>query len=231
MSRLSQTLLRAGVDVAAPLRGSWRLPDASQPPAPAPEAEMLRLYYAVQALQAADRPIVVQFVAAHAGAGTSTLARGFAAAAAAECGRPVLLLSCDDGCGPAPLARALRAGLPLAEATRAVPGSAHLRRAALGPAAHPLQGMTAAEVGSLLDALRRECGVTVIDSPAASAAPDSLALSRFCDGTLLVVQAEATPGSDVAALKAEIERMGGQVIGAVMNRRRRSGPAWLHASR
>jgi Mrp family chromosome partitioning ATPase len=85
-----------------------------------------------------------------------------------------------------------------------------------------------AAMGHLSDELRVRFAVVVLDCPAAATAPETLSLSRHCDGTLLVVQAERTRSQAVALARDGIERFGGQVIGTVFNRSRRL-PRWLTA--
>ena len=222
---MSEAVLRRGLGAQArPILTRHPEPRNAPPPLP----EIARLYYAIEALRTPDRPMVVQFVAANPGEGTTTLARGFADMAAAERSRSVLLVECGsarDADSPAPsLVDAFEAGLPLMLASSPVAGSPNLRRASLS--ARKLPGLPAERLGQLVEALRRDHAVTVLDSPAATTAPEAIAISRFCDGSVLVVRAEATRGDAVEALRTGVERMGGQVIGAVLNRRRRT-PRWL----
>ena len=56
--------------------------------------DFVQLHYAIEALRSEDRPIVLQFMSAGAGDGTSTVAAGFAAVAASERPGGVLLVCC-----------------------------------------------------------------------------------------------------------------------------------------
>jgi Mrp family chromosome partitioning ATPase len=67
-------------------------------------------------------------------------------------------------------------------------------------------------------ALRAAADWVVIDAPAAQRTRAGLAFVSQADGVVLVVKAEETPASDVAALRQDIEAHGGQVLGVVMNR-------------
>ncbi|MBV8651894.1 MAG: hypothetical protein JO255_10545 [Alphaproteobacteria bacterium] len=72
--------------------------------------------------------------------------------------------------------------------------------------------------------------MVVLDCPATTEHPDSAALARHCDGTVLVVRAEGVRQAVIRASKLGIERMGGQILGVVLNRRRKYIPEWLYRS-
>lgn len=192
--------------------------------------EFARLFYAVEALRAGDRPVVLQFAGAAGAAGATTVASGFARAAAAGHSRPVLFLDGRLDAAPGPqvgLIEACRQGRPLAAAVAAVEGVPNLRWGRLARQGVGAAGRDAADIRALLDLARRDHPVTVLDSPGLGASPVSAALSRFCDGTVLVVQAGRTKAAAVRAARAEVERFGGQVVGAVLNRHREAAPHWL----
>jgi Mrp family chromosome partitioning ATPase len=50
--------------------------------------------------------------------------------------------------------------------------------------------------------------------------PEATALARHCDGSVLVVAAGKTSQSEIGAARRQIERVGGQVVGLVLNRER-----------
>jgi Mrp family chromosome partitioning ATPase len=54
-----------------------------------------------------------------------------------------------------------------------------------------------------------------------------LALARFCDGTVLVVEAETTSRQSVDETKQALERFDGQIIGVVFNHYKSYIPRWL----
>jgi hypothetical protein len=192
--------------------------------------EFERLFYAVEALRAGDRPVVLQFTGVAGAEGVTTVASGFARAAAAGHSRPVLFLDGHLGAatGPGPgLIEACRQGRPLAACLAAVEGLPNLRWGRLARGSVGVAGRDAAEIRALLDLARQDHPVVVLDSPGVGVSPVSAALSRLCDGTVLVVQAGKTKAAAIRAAKAEIERFGGQVVGAVLNRQREAAPRWL----
>lgn len=70
----------------------------------------------------------------------------------------------------------------------------------------------------LVGVLRREFDVILIDGAPMEMYADSSYLAPRADGVILVVQAETTPlGSPVISLR-ELERVGAQVLGAVLNK-------------
>lgn len=66
-------------------------------------------------------------------------------------------------------------------------------------------------------ALRRISEWAVIDAPALALSPLGLQYARMADGVVLVVRAETTPASEVAALRAGLEAAGAVILGVVLN--------------
>lgn len=207
-------------------------PDA-QEPGQLPR-EYLELYQAVEAQRTDDRAIVVQFIGALGGEGTTTVASGFARAAALATGaHAVIYIDCDRvDCGAAPgslppsLVEAFLTEMPPSAGIMLARNAAGLSWAWLGAVDDSGPRCSPAAMGHLFDELRARFAVVVLDCPAAAEAPEALSLARHCDGTLLVVQAERTRTQAVAAARDSIEQFGGQVIGTVFNRARRL-PRWL----
>jgi len=214
-------------------------------------ADFVQLHYAIEALRSEARPVVLQFVSAGAGEGTSTVATGFAAVAASERPGAVLVVSCGEPAanvaradagrgfvaGAGPGATGAPAGLPsLIEAAAAGQAAsaavwrdgahAGLLRARLGMSAHPLMEIGSDALRRLLNGLGERYATVVLDCAPASS-PDSAALSRHCDGTVLVVRAGVARVSAVRQAHVAVERAGGHVVGVVLNRRRRALPPWL----
>lgn len=190
--------------------------------------EILRLFYAIQATNADSRPIVLQVLSSVQGEGTSTVASGLARVAA-EHGASVLLLDAGyhaDSRYPAVIEVSCSSG----HIDNAVRSSFHQRLFLARLAGEPesLRSFAAADLFSLLQELKQQYSFVVLDCPPTTKSPDSLALSRCCDGTILVVRAEITRRAVVTAAKDAIERFGGHVIGLVLNRRHMYIPSWLY---
>jgi Mrp family chromosome partitioning ATPase len=198
--------------------------------------ELIRLFHATNAMNAEFRPFVLQFVASTPGEGTSTMAAGYAMIAAAERAKSVLLVDCraapadsDFYNEPPTLIRAFKETRATDAAIQPIPALNGLAVARLARSPNPLLEIDGAELRMLFDVTKRRYPIIVLDCPAASVAPDSLALTQYADGTVLVVRAESTRRPVIAATKEAIDRFGGQVIGAVFNRRRMYIPGWLYS--
>lgn len=197
----------------------------------------VQLYYAIEARRTSAMPLVVQFIAPTARTGASTVASGYARVAADDCAQPVLYIDCNGSptklrgrsVQPAPsptLYDMLRRGLPLSEAIAPARDSKNLLWARLGPGERPLLALGGDRMQSMLDMLRADYPVIVLDTPPADA-PESAAVSRYCDGSVLVVAAGRSRQWEIENAKALLERLGGQTVGVVLNRERSVLPRWL----
>ncbi len=206
-------------------------PDAAGEP---PDAQILFLLHAITSLNQQHRPFVLQIIAALPGEGTTRVAAALADAAARETGLPVLLLDCSPAAGETTVPEAARSP-SLVDAFRDSASSETALRS-LGPnlvlarlsnAASGVVGMPPEDLQLMFGALRQRFAMVVLDCPAALSSPAAVGLARYCDGTALVVRAEATPRAAVLQTRTIIDRLGGQVVGVVLNRRRSHLPDWL----
>ena len=192
--------------------------------------EFVRLFFAIEARRVAEQGragepdgLVVQFIAAEPGAGTSTIAAGYARVAAAERLQPVLYVDCrgtdcpNAACDRPSLIESFLGDCRPNQAVAPVEGVPNLVRARFSADIHPMLDIGGAQIGPLLRALRRDFSVIVLDCPPASHA----------DGTVLGAAARATRAPDLRAARETIEQLEGQVIGVVFNRARRAVPRWL----
>lgn len=196
----------------------------------------VQLYYAIEARRTSAMPLVVQFISPTAGTGSSTVASGYARVAADDCAQPVLYIDCNAS-QPKPrrgrselqaptLSDALRRGLPLTESITPIRDSKNLMWARLGLGERPLLALGGDRLQSMLDMLRANHPVIVLDTPPAES-PESAAVSRYCDGSVLVVAAGRTKQWEIENAKSLLERLGGQTVGVVLNRERTVMPRWL----
>ncbi|PPQ25763.1 P-loop NTPase family protein [Rhodopila globiformis] len=199
----------------------------------------VQLYYAIEARRTSAMPLVVQFTSPTSETGASTVASGYARVAADDCAQPVLYVDCNGvpmksrGHGPnadrPTLFDALRRGLPLADAIVPARDAKNLMWAKLGPGERPLLALGGDRLQSMLDMLRASHPVIVLDTPPTEA-PEAAAVSRYCDGSVLVVAAGRTRQWEIENAKALLERLGGQTVGVVLNRERTILPRWLGRS-
>jgi Mrp family chromosome partitioning ATPase len=181
-------------------------------------------------------PLVVQFISPTPGTGSSTVASGYARVAADDCAQPVLYIDCNSSQvkarraaaeqQPLTLFDALRRGLPLTNAITQARDSKNLLWARLGTGERPLLALGGDRLQSMLDMLRANYPVIVLDTPPTDA-PESAAVSRYCDGSVLVVAAGRSRQWEIENAKALLERLGGQTVGVVLNRERSVLPRWL----
>jgi Mrp family chromosome partitioning ATPase len=196
----------------------------------------VQLYYAIEARRSNAMPLVIQFISPSSGNGASLVAGGYARVAADDSAQPVLYVDCngsvtkprkgDKAPGPPTLFDALRRGVPLAEAIQPVPDSPNLVCARLAHGDRPLLAFGGDRFRSMLDMLRTSHPVIVLDTPPTEA-PESAAVSRYCDGSVLVVAAGRTRQWEIETARSLLERLGGQTVGVVLNRERSLLPRWL----
>jgi Mrp family chromosome partitioning ATPase len=196
----------------------------------------VQLYYAIEARRTSAMPLVVQFISPTSRTGASTVASGYARVAADDCAQPVLYIDCN-GSAAKPASRSgdvqsptlfdmLRRGLPLSDAICPARDAKNLLWARLGTGERPLLALGGERLQSMLDMLRTDHPVIVLDTPPTEA-PESAAVSRFCDGSVLVVAAGRSRQWEIETAKALLERLGGQTVGVVLNRERSVLPRWL----
>ena len=72
----------------------------------------------------------------------------------------------------------------------------------------------------LIVLLKNVYDVIIVDAPPCKLVTDSIVLSTIIDSTILVANAEKTKISDLNEVKKSIEGVGGQIIGAILNKRK-----------
>jgi Mrp family chromosome partitioning ATPase len=201
------------------------------------EPSFVQLYYAIEARRTSTMSLVVQFISPSTGAGASTVASGYARVAADDSAQPVLYIDCtgrreepaQPGDRPS-LLEAMRRGRPLGEAMVPAGDAGNLLWARLSPGQRPLLNVGGERLQTLLDMLRPQHGVIVLDCDSTNN-PESAALARYCDGSVLVVAAGRTRQAEIDNAKTLVERMGGQPVGVVLNREKSVLPRWLERRR
>ncbi len=67
---------------------------------------------------------------------------------------------------------------------------------------------------------REDVEYVVIDTPPVLSTADAVSAARYVDGVIVVVDIERTETSDLLQVRADLERSGSKLLGAVMNRQR-----------
>jgi Mrp family chromosome partitioning ATPase len=191
----------------------------------------VQLYYALEARRtSSSASMIVQFVSPSARAGVSTIASGYARVAATGRSSPVLFV--DASCRPIrndslgnhtpTLIEAFESGIDLGEAVVRARNADNLLWSRVCSHPDDLLGLHGDRLQGLAKVLSIKYELVVFDS-ASIDRPEAAALSRYCDGTMLVLEAGVTSHSQTDAACAKIRQFGGLPIGVVLNRERRAG--------
>jgi polysaccharide biosynthesis transport protein len=94
-----------------------------------------------------------------------------------------------------------------------------------GPVRGPGRALRSNRMATLVDVLRQNYDLVVLDSPALLVNSDSVMLSDLADGTILVVRAGITPQAAVSRAIEQIDES--KLRGVVLNGARSAIPGWL----
>ena len=113
-------------------------------------------------------------------------------------------------------------GQPLATAVRPDPRQAHLHILPGGSQVPDPAGLVAGRrFREVLDHL--DAGLVVVDTPACDVFADGFAIASHCDATIVVIDADKTRRRSVRRVIAQLQRVGANPIGIVLNRVERRG--------
>lgn len=193
------------------------------------EDEMLSLYKVIETLLPHLESRIVQFIGAKEGEGSSTISREFAKAAADLIGRSVLLVDADrlshsqdrffDMHGGMGWVDALRSGRDIGDSFQRV-GRSNLFLSRCGNFSISTPEIFTSSFDRMFEKLRTEFDLVLIDSAPLALSPDGLAIASKVDGVVLVVEAEKSRWQTVRTLRDSIYRVGGSILGVVLNKRR-----------
>jgi succinoglycan biosynthesis transport protein ExoP len=93
----------------------------------------------------------------------------------------------------------------------------NLRVITSGPLPPNPSELLGSRMSTLVEKLKADADLIIIDSAASQAVADALILSSFVDATLVVVDVGHTPRGVVRQVQDDLSRAGGRVIGAVVN--------------
>ncbi|HEX3862266.1 MAG TPA: CpsD/CapB family tyrosine-protein kinase [Stellaceae bacterium] len=218
-------------------------PSVAVPPRAEPTASPGAMAVPLSPLLASIRPLldgtqgaVLHVVAATAGEGASTIAREFALLAGTNGHRHTLLIDADRA-NPQ-TARAfgrdkaqgvvefLWSGANDFDALQQVPGTLLSVARLVGENGPP--SLDADTLRETYRRVREYFELVVVDCPPVGGDVYSHLLPEATDGVVLVVQAEKTRPAVISRAKDIVQQAGGQVIGAVLNRRTNYIPDFLY---
>jgi capsular polysaccharide biosynthesis protein len=167
---------------------------------------------------------LVLVAGASAGAAASVVAANLATALTRT--HSAVILVCAGGSGTTGLLGVPESRrLDMRAAAELAAGDLSVDALALQPAGFPglrlivlaeeLHDLHHAEARALAEQLRDHADYTVVEAPAGSAGPDSLALAEYCAAALLAVEVSATRREDIEESIQRITRLGAPVLGLV----------------
>ena len=82
---------------------------------------------------------------------------------------------------------------------------------------NPVELLSSPQMKGLLDRLSEEYDYIICDTPPVSVVTDAAALSRFCDGVILVVRQKSSTRDQVWAAKRNLDAVQANVIGTILS--------------
>ncbi len=181
---------------------------------------------------------IIQFQGTRRGEGTSTLVRKLASLTAMKLQKNVLLLDLNQETPNQCSFYHVRSELPVYDSTSPAKLTrrdfARVDNSSLYVTQLSHRGIPAniicemPRIGPLLEGLKDEFELILIDSPAAISCSDCLLLSPKVDGVVLVVQAGKTRWQTVNQVKERILAQNGKILGVVLNKRRYPIPEFIY---
>lgn len=83
---------------------------------------------------------------------------------------------------------------------------------------NPSELLVTHQMRNLLEELKRECDIVIIDGTPSKLVTDAVILSRFTDSTIIVTAHNQTKKDDLAQVVKDIKNVGGHVAGVVYNK-------------
>lgn len=100
-----------------------------------------------------------------------------------------------------------------------VPGTPGLVVVPAGPPpANPGELLATNRFAGLMDELSEQFDIILVDAPPVLSAADASSIASAVDGTIVVVDSSRTDTDTLLRVRAEIDRAGGTVVGAILNR-------------
>ena len=202
------------------------------------EETLTALYDTIVSLLPGPKGKTVQFIAVHAGAGASTLIREFAKVCALKLNKSVLLLDADRH--SAAQVREFRLDEssgwdPVNDSGQNIESSLHsiddsglsVSQLITRQSYKPLL-LETSRFKNELNRLKDSFDLILVDSPPAAEYPEGLTLASKVDGIVLVVEAEKTRWQVLNSVSNRIRLGGGNILGAILNKRRHHVPAAIY---
>jgi len=229
LERITRGLAVVGMIPAVPSwknRAETRVISKVEPSSPAAEAYR-SLRTSINFLGVDRTMRVIQITSPNASEGKTTTIANLAVALA-RAGEQVVIVNCDlrrprvhDFFGlPQAIGftNVLLGELPIAEAIQSVPGERNLRLLASGKLPpNPSELLSSARTKQIIDALKAQGVMVLIDCPPVLPVTDAVVLSSRVDATVVVVSKGSTTVKDLVRTLDVLEQVGAPIIGTVLN--------------
>lgn len=207
-------------------------------PLPSLERGMLVLFQRTEAMLPNVSNKVIQFIGSKQSEGASTIAREFAKTVAFSLGKKVLLIDADryhpthhkffgiqfdEG-----WQEIIHNRLPAESAIHRFENSNLFLCPSSNTTRCTPELFDAEVTESFLKAIRKQFDLLVIDSTPIAKSPDGLGIVPKTDGVILVVEAEKTKWTVVENTKQQIQNVGGNILGVVLNKRNYHIPDFIY---
>ncbi|MEJ7584590.1 MAG: polysaccharide biosynthesis tyrosine autokinase [Acidimicrobiales bacterium] len=170
---------------------------------------------------------VIAFTSAKPGEGKSTVSSNLAVSLS-QAGNSVALLSTDIrrpsleklfGVVPGPgLGEVLEGSIPLDRAVLLITSSLAVLPSGNAEKANPSDLLLNNRMSGVLESLRDSYDYVIVDTPPVLAVADTLGMVSRFDAVVLVVSLDANTSAEVTDAEEQLQRVGAQLIGAVINR-------------
>jgi protein-tyrosine kinase len=202
------------------------------------EPEMLGLYRSLDNLFPGLTQKAIMFLGTNGGEGATTVVTNLARVAAVRLDRNIGVLDADLQFPTQKEQFGIQATVGWDDVLRGIVPTeqsiyqTHDKRISVIPAssvgAQSPHIIDLSRMAGLIEALRARFDLVLIDCAPAGVFPDMITLSRYVDGVVLIIEAESTRGPVADRLTQQIIKAGGQVIGAVFNKRRYYIPEYIY---
>ncbi len=201
------------------------------------QEEMIDLYHSIDSLLSEKEKKSIQFIGSREGEGTSTLIREFARVSAVTFGKSVLLLNADSPKNNSILTVEEQEGNLISSIENEISmeqpfsqdGGYRLSVCSVSRLGFSLPILfTSSYFSRFIDKLKQQFDFILIDSPSAGSSSDGMAIARKVDGVVIVVEAEATRWPVVESVKQKIKKVGGHILGVILNKQRYYIPPFIY---
>jgi len=210
----------------------------ANPPALLFETEMISLYRSLQGLLTDVDQKIIMFLGANGGEGVSTVVTNLARVVATIFGLHILVVDADTQNPSQHKQFGVDLTVEMEDVTCGVESfqSAIQRTKEREICIMPLISVgknsthviDAKEMEILFNSLRSHFDLILVDCAPTALFPDSVIISRYSSGVVLIIEAESTRSPVAETLCKQISKAGGNVIGIIFNKRRFYIPEFVY---